>query len=62
MTDDLTLSAGQAQLLQRHAETLPYNERANFRNAVLAQLRGEPSTPAVEAAISVVIRRRPAFA
>jgi hypothetical protein len=59
--DDVTLSAGQAQLLQRHAATLPYNERANFRNSVLAQLRGTPTLLAVETAISIVLGAKPMF-
>jgi hypothetical protein len=61
MTADVTLTAQQYRLLERHACTLPYHERTVFRHAVLSRLSGAPSVPALEAAISVVMGRRPMF-
>jgi hypothetical protein len=61
MTADVVLTAQQWKLLERHACTLQHHERTVFRHAVLSRLSGAPSVPALEAAISVVLERRPLF-
>ena len=58
---DVTLTASQYRLIEQHARSLPYPERASFRHSVLHRLRGEPSWLAIETAISVVLERRPLF-
>jgi hypothetical protein len=61
MSADVTLTAYQYSLLTRYARSLPRAERDAFRHSVLDRLRGEPTTLAVEAAISAAMDRRPAF-
>jgi hypothetical protein len=61
MTPDVILSAMMYRLIERYAHTLPPAERPMFRHAVLDRLRGQPSVPAVEAAISATLGARPLF-
>jgi hypothetical protein len=57
------LSDLQLRLLERAASSLPLSKRAAFAERVMASLRGEPSTPAVEAAIGIVLTSmRPTYA